>query len=276
MARLCDNLDAFFDCELTEQQFDEFVPHLGTCPVCADGLEQRLQLAAFESSSAALEGPQSRLTTPVPASLPEGEIAGIVLDGLLHGAAATSVHDRQQATSAMGALANGEDEAFGDLWKLVAPRLWAYLRRRLPPSVAEDVLQQTLLRLYHLRGAYRPGTDVFPWLYQIAHTLSIDTIRRAHIDSESAGRSQASSFTGSASDPSVESSSDEHSMRLLEALAHLPERQRSAYELVMVVGMSETQAAAVLGTTRSATKALLHRAHQALIKALAGDESPRD
>ena len=79
----------------------------------------------------------------------------------------------------MDRYAGGEDAAFGDLYDLLAPRLYGYLLRQTRNSArAEDVLQQTFLQMHCARGRFIPGADVVPWAFAIARRLMIDGMRR--------------------------------------------------------------------------------------------------
>jgi len=75
----------------------------------------------------------------------------------------------------MARYAAGDDTAFPELYRLLAPRLHAFLGRRLRnPSQAEDVLQQTFLQIHAARSRFSPGSEVMPWAFAIARRLLID------------------------------------------------------------------------------------------------------
>lgn len=60
-----------------------------------------------------------------------------------------------------------------------APRLRAFIRRRVgSDSVADDLTQDTLLKVYRSRATLRDGTKLVAWLYQIARGTIIDHYRR--------------------------------------------------------------------------------------------------
>src|SRR5882724_2376411 len=44
---------------------------------------------------------------------------------------------------------------------------------------ADDMLQQTWLRIHRVRHTYRPGEPVLPWIYAIARRVRVDSYRRA-------------------------------------------------------------------------------------------------
>jgi len=60
-----------------------------------------------------------------------------------------------------------------------APRLRAFIRRRVRnESVADDLAQETLLKVYRSRATLRDDTKLEAWLYQIARGTIIDHVRR--------------------------------------------------------------------------------------------------
>ena len=60
-----------------------------------------------------------------------------------------------------------------------APRLHAFIRRRVrTDTIADDLAQETLLKVYRSRATLRDGTKLEAWLYQIARGTLIDHYRR--------------------------------------------------------------------------------------------------
>lgn len=174
------------------------------------------------------------------------------------------------ANRAMDRYAAGEDAAFAEVYDEVAPRIYAFLMRQTRDSArAEDVLQQTLLKMHVARGSFLPGAPVLPWAYAIARRLLIDSGRR--------GRREVLSTDGEAPADDVPASgaraddlvaAQELAGLVRAELARLPEAQRVAFELVKQEGLSMAEAAEVLGTTVSAVKLRAFRAYEALRAAL--------
>ena len=78
-----------------------------------------------------------------------------------------------QADAAMERHAGGDAEAFAIVYDAVAEKVWAYARRKLrDDAAADDVVQETLLRMHRARGDFAPGSEVLPWAYTIAVTAS--------------------------------------------------------------------------------------------------------
>ena len=181
----------------------------------------------------------------------------------------------------MGQYCDGKESAFRELYALAAPRLLAYLiclaRDR---STAEEILQQTFIKLHQSRAAYVRGADPLPWLYTIAHRTFLDEVRRRKRSRVSLARDDQplpeveSNIEGSA-DPVERPYSDEQIAVVLDALKELPDNQRSAVVLTKIQGKSVAEAASILGTTAGAVKLRAHRGYVALRELLRGTRDER-
>jgi len=166
----------------------------------------------------------------------------------------------------MDRYAQGDDGAFAEIYDTLAPRLYAFLLRHTRDEAkAEDIVQQTMLRIHRARGRFIPGAEVTPWAFAIARRLLIDQHRRG-------GREVLAPTDDDVSEllVSMDAGADELTIakevavRLGEALQRLPENQRVAFELIKQDGLSVAEAAQVLGTTVAAVKLRAHRAYEAL------------
>src|SRR6476619_2673215 len=84
-----------------------------------------------------------------------------------------------EAKDPMQRYCDGDASAFRELYALVAPRLLGYLLKMARSrAVADDLLQQTFLKVHRSRAAYVRGADPLPWIYSIAHRTFIDETRR--------------------------------------------------------------------------------------------------
>ena len=174
----------------------------------------------------------------------------------------------------MARYQDGDAGAFRELYALVAPRLLGYLMKMArEKAVADDLLQQTFLKIHRARAAYVRGADPLPWIYSIAHRTFIDESRKvkravvrvaddevpevsAGLDGESAERRD---------EPRVD---PELAKAALDALSQLPEQQREAVVLTKLDGKSVAEAAEIAGTTVGAMKVRAHRGYEGLRKLL--------
>jgi RNA polymerase sigma-70 factor (ECF subfamily) len=191
---------------------------------------------------------------------------------------------------AMARFAAGEDAALGKVYDLAAPAVFTFLLRlcRERP-LAEDLTQETFLRIHRARGLYRAGAAVLPWAYTIARRLFLDAVRSRRANGAGMAVSlEAGPKPGGASDgtppapfdvaaagPSAEQLlADVELSRIVDdALGRLPEAQASAFRLLKGEGLSVAEAAAVMGTTKGAIKLRAHRAYEALRTLLSDDLS---
>jgi RNA polymerase sigma-70 factor (ECF subfamily) len=174
--------------------------------------------------------------------------------------AASSVAD-----AAMDRYAMGEDEAFEQVYDVLAPRIYGFLLRYTQDvSRAEDLLQQTFLNIHRARGRFILGASVAAWAFTIAGRLHKDEVRRMARCPETTREHEnvAASALELRPDRLVEARLTESAVH--ETLARLPDSQRLAFELVKYEGLSFAEVAEVLGTTVPAVKALTHRAYSAL------------
>jgi RNA polymerase sigma-70 factor (ECF subfamily) len=173
---------------------------------------------------------------------------------------------------------DGDASAFRELYALVAPRLLGYLMKMARSrAVADDLLQQTMLKVHRARAAYVRGADPIPWIYSIAHRTFIDETRRTKRAIVNVGSSDdplpeiSAGLDGEAVDRKDEPRADpELAKAALDALAKLPEAQREAVVLTKLDGKSVAEAAQIAGTSVGAMKVRAHRGYEALRKLLGG------
>ncbi len=186
-----------------------------------------------------------------------------------------------EATQLMQRYVDGDAAAFRALYALLAPKLLGYLAKMTRDrAVADDLLQQTFLKVHRARGAWVPGADPTPWIYAIAHRTFLDEVRRTQRAVVKVGKDDELPDVKASIDGAAEGASDgapdpEQTRAALAALESLPPQQREAVVLTKLDGKSIAEAAAIAGTTPGAMKVRAHRGYVALRKALGaeGDES---
>jgi RNA polymerase sigma-70 factor (ECF subfamily) len=169
----------------------------------------------------------------------------------------------------------GDAAAFRELYALVAPKMLGYLSKLSKSrAVADDLLQQTFLKIHRARAAYVVGADPIPWFYSIAHRTFIDEARRVQrAVVRSAGDDVPevpAGITGSTAANTEEPVDPELAKAAVAALATLPLQQREAVVLTKLEGKSVAEAAAIAGTTVGAMKVRAHRGYEALRRLLGG------
>ncbi len=158
------------------------------------------------------------------------------------------------------------------------------LNPRLASKIApSDIVQQTLLKAHEKRAQFRGGTEqeFAGWLRRILANTLAETLRHFGRQQRDAGleRSlQASVDDSSAnlerwlaaeqSSPSQHLMRQEHLSRLAQALAELPEEQRTIVELRHLQGLSVAAISSQVGKSEAAVAGLLRRGLQRLRMAL--------
>jgi RNA polymerase sigma-70 factor (ECF subfamily) len=193
-----------------------------------------------------------------------------------HSTFAHSVSGADEA-ELMGRYCDGDAAAFRELYRQVSGPLLSYLLRLCNDrALAEDLLQQTFLKLHRARRAYVRGARPMPWLYAIAQRTFLDETRRQKRAREKVARSPedvpevAADFSGRPVEDADPPAYEQETLdAVMSAMKDLPENQREALILTKLSGMSIAQAAEVAGTTPGAMKLRAHRAKSALRKSLA-------
>jgi RNA polymerase sigma-70 factor, ECF subfamily len=161
--------------------------------------------------------------------------------------------------------AAGDERAFQMLVERWERPVFTFLARMLGSrEEAQDVGQETFLRLFRQVGRYQPQGQFRSWLFRIAGNLARSRLRRRKIVRWVAFENPLHDLP--ANDPPVGAALEREALRgtLMKALNELPERQREAVLLRHDLGMSQREIAATLGTTESAVESLLQRGLGAL------------
>ena len=174
---------------------------------------------------------------------------------------------------------DGEASAFRELYALVAPKLLGYLvKMTRQRALADDLLQQTFMKVHRARAAYVRGADPLPWIYSIAHRTFIDETRKHRRAVVRVGEVEElpevpAGLTGESEDRRDEVRGDPELLSAaLDALAELPAQQREAVVLTKLDGKSVAEAAEIAGTTVGAMKVRAHRGYEALRRLLGKSE----
>ncbi len=137
---------------------------------------------------------------------------------------------------------------------------------------AEDLAQNVFIQVFKSAKRYEVTAKFSTWLYTIARNLCLNELRRR-------SRHPAESLDVESADPDAPPRQyedikmrappdallqDELKRKIEEALAELPETQRTAILLFREQEMSYEEIAKILDTSLSATKSLIHRGREAL------------
>src|SRR5580700_9315888 len=73
----------------------------------------------------------------------------------------------------------GDSAAAAAMVNQLSPPLHRFfMTQHVSRRYADDLLQETWLRIHEIRHTYRPGEPVLPWLYSIARHIRVDQYRK--------------------------------------------------------------------------------------------------
>src|SRR2546423_8852860 len=148
---------------------------------------------------------------------------------------------------------DGDRDAFGDLYCTHLPAVSRLVRFRLGAQ-DEAAVSEVFIRAWRGLGSYRDtGVRSSAWLYGIARHVAIDSVRKR-------GRDEPREDVP---DRGIEPMTAEI-LTLRGAIEHLPTEQRQVIELKYLVGMTNEEVAAAMGTTPGAINAKQWRAPEGL------------
>ena len=184
----------------------------------------------------------------------------------------------------MLAAARGDMDAYNLLYTKFRKPLYNYiLRHVLDRQTAEDIFQDTFLRLYKSRKTYRPTAKFSVYLYTIAHRLCINHAKKKHrwgfvrylSEMILGGRNEDS--------PTLEETIADEELKpleileekemgsvLTEALEKLSEKHRTAFILFEIQGFSYNEIADITDTNMGTVKSRLNTARKILSELLKG------
>lgn len=128
----------------------------------------------------------------------------------------------------IAAVAKGDKAAFERLYVATRAKLYGVVLRILRrQDLAEEVVQETYVKIWHSAGQFNPGlSSPITWMTSIARNRAIDIVRRkseASLEEESSAMEAAAEST----DPLARREMTEELKRLLECVGRLePDRQK--------------------------------------------------
>lgn len=173
----------------------------------------------------------------------------------------------------MRAMVGGEETALNRIMDRHGEKLFHFLVRLLNNEAeAEDVAQETFVRVFQHRSKYDPGRKLATWLYTIAANLARNRLRTmsrhpaVSLDATTDDGSQNLSEVIPAGDatPAESLASEENAAAVREAIAALPENLRTPLLLAEYEDMAVGEIARVIGTSLKAAESRLYRARQLL------------
>ncbi len=166
-------------------------------------------------------------------------------------------------------LRRGDPGAMSALLERYQNRLYRYLLRMVrEPATAEDLFQQTWLRVVLNIRRFDPRRSFEAWLFSVAHNLAIDHLRRYRPESLDeplpSGEERSEKFSARGASALDQVWTGERAVRLAVVLSQLPVTYREVLTLRFEEDMKLSEIATVLRVPLSTAKTRLRRALERL------------
>ena len=179
--------------------------------------------------------------------------------------------DRNLELQLVDRLRDRDADAFEAVHDAFHARLFNFLARLANSrDIAEDLLEETWLRLVAHAPRLRPDTRLAPWLFTVARNLYVSYCRSRLIEDANSADAAGLWSTGSPS-PFDLAEAGETERRVASALAALPAAYREVLLLVAYEGLRPSEAAVICGISPEAMRQRLSRARGMLTQHLNGD-----
>ena len=184
-------------------------------------------------------------------------------------AAAVNPETYSNADDQIAQLQRGDPEALTEILACYQNRLYRFLSRMVQdPALADDLFQQTWLRVMQKIGRYDRHSSFDTWLFSVAHNLAIDHLRRKRGRSldepDESGTAAADRLRSSGPDPLAELLASERAAILAAGIQELSPIYREVLSLRFEEGMRLEQIAEVAAVPLATVKSRLHRALEGL------------
>ena len=158
----------------------------------------------------------------------------------------------------MAQYQKGDLTAATALIRSISPKLYRFFAsREVSRGEADDLLQETWLRIHKVRHTYRSGEPALAWFYAIARHVRIDHYRKAMRTTIHEREMKETAGTASAG----------RRDNLDALLAPLSSGEREVVEMLKVEGLSLEEVARATSSTVGSVKQKAHRAYKKLRKA---------
>jgi len=159
----------------------------------------------------------------------------------------------------------GSLAAFQALYERHRRSVFNFLLRSLGDRrTAEDLLQETFLRVFAHREEYRPTAAFRTWLFTIARNLLIDQLRQQSRSQEIGDEAPLEAVEAPGATPLQQAEARELGEWLQAAVSRLSPSQREVLLLSRFAGLSHEEISRVTGASPAAVRVTLHRALQRL------------
>jgi len=177
--------------------------------------------------------------------------------------------DRECELDLVRRLKAGDRAAFDIVYDEFNARLYNFLARLMRDrDRAEDLLEETWLRLVANAERLQADTRLGPWLFTVARNLHVSHCRSRMLEEASVGDGIGLWPAASVSSPFEETAANELETRVEAALASLPPLYREVLLLVAIEGLEPSEAAEICGVSAATMRQRLKRARDLMARRL--------
>ncbi len=181
----------------------------------------------------------------------------------------TDMASRQDGVSGPPPTADGLD--FQRVHDEFRPRVGRYLARLVDAREADDLTQETFLRISRALGSFRGECAVSTWVYRIATNVALDRLRSPSFQLAARQAAPGALLTlEAASAVEQEIARGKMGECIRGFIEHLPVDYRSVLVLSELEELPDREIAEVLGLSLATVKIRLHRARTRLREILEG------
>jgi RNA polymerase sigma-70 factor, ECF subfamily len=165
----------------------------------------------------------------------------------------------EELTELMVRYQQGDPAAVTALVEVLSPQLHRFFNAQfVSRRYADDLLQETWLRIHQVRHTYRPSEPVLPWIYAIARHTRVDHYRKTRRVED---REQQVDVLPERPAPTAP---EFRGPDLDAMLRELPESQREVILMLKVAEMSMEEVARATSSSVGSVKQKAHRAYEKL------------
>ena len=172
----------------------------------------------------------------------------------------------------MGEVAGGNPAAFRKLFQRYQVPIYSYLFSiTRDGQMAEDLTQETFLRVFRNRANYTREARFTTWLWTIARNAAIDHIRKKKEtplgeEIEEATMGDSRGLEPNDAETLLVQKADQQA--IADCLGRLPDSQRDALAMRIFSELDYAEIAKTMESTVPAIKSVLHRGKQSLVDCL--------
>lgn len=153
----------------------------------------------------------------------------------------------------------GDAGAVSALVDTMSPQLHRFFTSQfVSRRFADDLLQETWLKIHQVRHTYRPGEPVLPWIYAIARNTRVDHYRRTRRVEDREQQVEMLPEVAAAAAP------ESRGVDMDALLRELPLSQREVVVMLKVSDMSIEEVARATSSSVGSVKQKAHRAYEKL------------